>query len=195
MAALFSNFLFINSSNIFFLFVFLFNLGYFNIIFFNEEFIICISLLLYFFVLFFLLRKIVVLFFFFESEFLYLLFFVIIGLNILYLKNSMTYLCFLYNYSYFLKNNKLFLLFSFFLNKFINILVYFKNRFKNLVTLFTGKINYNYSNFLDILFNINNIFIYNIVNKNIDYIIVKVLCLFNFMYLTFLYNINSSYVS
>ena len=113
----------------------------------------------------------------------------------MYLKNSMTYLCFLYSNNYFFKNNKLYLLFSYFLTKFINLVICFKNKFINLVNLFTTKYNLKYSNFLDILFSINNLFLYNITIINIDYIIGKILCSFNYMYIAFLYNLNSYYVS
>jgi hypothetical protein len=189
------SFLYNNKINIFYLINYLFFLGFLNIIFFNEEFIICISLLIYFLALFLVLRKITLNFFFSEIEYIYLLFYLIIGLNILFINSTVAYLNLLSDYSYFLKNDKLYFLFSFFINKFLNILFYFKKRCKEISTLFNYVTNFNYSNFLDIYFAINNQFFNKIMVKNIDYLIVKILCFFNSLYFTFLFNITFSYVS
>lgn len=188
-------FIYLNCKNIYIFFSFLNFLGFLNIVFFNEELIICLSLLLYFLALFLVLRKLVLNFFFLEIEYFYLLFSLILGLNFLILETIKAYFNFLYNCNYFFKNNKFYILFSVFLDKFLMVLSYYELRFKKFLNSFNYINNYNYCNFFDIYYFINNKFFYKIISKNIDYIIVKILCLFNQMYVISINNIIYNYVS
>jgi len=183
-----------------YLFIYLLFIGFLGLISFNEELVICIALIIYFISIFSILRKIILVFFYYDSESLYILFYVIIGLNILYIKAIIKYFSVIFNSKYRLKNIKIYLILTSFIKKFKSLFLFYLFKIKNLKDKCYSKYNKDYS---DLLF--YTIFIYseyisnyfNNYNTNIRYFLSLYQCQFSIMYLNFLSqkNISCIYVS
>lgn len=129
------------SNYFFYLFIYLLFLGFVNLIFLNEEVVLCIALIIYFVSIFSMLRKFILVFFYLESEALFSLFFVIIGLNILYIQLFIKYLTSIFNTHFFLNNIKIYNKFFLFIKKFKLIFLY------NILDIFRFKDNFKFKNF------------------------------------------------
>ena len=79
------------------IFIFLL-VGYYDLLFLNEEFIIAIALVLYFFALFSSLRKVVLVYFFSGTEMLYVLLYLLVTLNIIYINTINAFFTMCYSY-------------------------------------------------------------------------------------------------
>jgi hypothetical protein len=183
-----------------YLFIYLLFLGFLNILFSNEELLICIALIIYFTVIISILRKLILFFFYQESELLYILFSLVIGLNILYIQTIFRYLNYIYNYNSFLKNIKTYFILSLFIRKFKLLFFYYILEIKKFFDNFNYRYNYNFSFLLDYtdylyIKHINKYIC--LYRKNIRYILVKSTWFFSKMCLISSNNINTTlnYVS
>lgn len=167
-----------NIVNIFYIFNFIFILGFFNILYLNEETIICISLIIFYFSLFFFLRKIILIFFFFSSELLYLIFFFLLNLNILYINRISKYIYSSFKLYFNNKKNIYYIFFKYNMYIYIYSILYFRSRFKDLFKKIKIKLIFNYLNFL---YNFDKLFIKFLSknNKNIDYFLMLFIYMIN----------------
>jgi hypothetical protein len=115
-----------NINSIFYIFNSIFILSFFNILYLNEETIICISLIIFYFALFFILRKIILIFFFFSSELLYLIFFFLLNINILYINRISKYIYSLFKLYFNNKKNIYYIFFKYNIYLYIYSILYFK---------------------------------------------------------------------
>jgi hypothetical protein len=118
--------IFKNILNIFYIFNFILILAYLNILYLNEETIICISLIIFYFTLFFILKKVILIFFFFTSELLYLVFFFLLNINIFYINNISKYIFLLFQLYLNNKKNLYYIFFRYNINLYIYSILYFK---------------------------------------------------------------------
>jgi hypothetical protein len=157
-----------NITNIFYVFNFILILAYFNILYLNEETIICIALIIFYFTLFFALKKIILIFFFFTSELLYLIFFFLLNINILYINIISKYIFLLFQLYFNNKKNIYFIFFKYNINLYIYSILYFKLWFKNFFKFIKLNI---INNYLKIFYSFNK---FNILSniKTIDNIFI-----------------------
>jgi hypothetical protein len=134
-----------------YLFIYLFFLGFLNILFFNEELIICIALIIYFTAIISILRKFILIYFYTESELLYFLFYIVNYLNIIYIKEVLYLLSHVYNYQSKQKNIRTYFIFKLFLEKFKLLCFYYIFKIKKFNDRFNYNYNYNLSSFIDLI--------------------------------------------
>lgn len=158
-----------NITNIFYVFNFILILAYFNILYLNEETIICIALIIFYFTLFFALKKIILIFFFFTSELLYLIFFFLLNINILYINIISKYIFLLFQLYFNNKKNIFFLFFKYNWNLYIYSILYFKLWFKNFFKFIKLNI---INNYLKIFYSLNKFHGLNNIKTVDDYIIL-----------------------
>ena len=175
--------------SIYFFIISFFLLGFYNLIFFNEEIIICISLILYFSGLLFILRKLILIYFFFGSELLYLSFFLLVIINIIYIKITLKFLNFRYSNIIYYNKLRFLILSTILIKNYYLILTYYKSIFLYFTNLLNSKNKINYLEILD-----DSEYLSSIKNKDI---LLTSLLYFNYMstsYIVFKNN-NNYYVS